>query len=403
MQALTDKRILLGVTGGIAAYKAAELVRRLRDVGAEVQVVMTAAAQRFVAPMTFQAVSGRPVRSDLFDPAGEAAMGHIELARWADVILIAPASADFMARLAGGLADDLLATLCLATRAPLALAPAMNQAMWSAPATTANAERLVARGVHLFGPAHGVQACGDSGPGRMVEPGELVERLAGLFGPRDLEGVPVTITAGPTREALDPVRYISNRSSGKMGFALASTAAARGARVRLVAGPVALPTPPGVERIDVESAAAMYEAVLADPGEVFIGCAAVADYRVADVAGTKIKKHADTLMLKLVRNPDILATVAALPNRPLTVGFAAETDRLEDYARTKLTEKRLDLIAANWVGERAGEGGFDSDRNALKVFWPGGELDLGTDSKRGLAGRLLDLIVARRALSQEQP
>lgn len=397
MQALTHKRILLGVTGGIAAYKAAELVRELRRAGAEVRVVMTAAATRFVAPLTFQALSGHPVRSDLFDPAHEAAMGHIELARWPDLVLVAPASADFMARLAVGMADDLLATLCLATAAPTALAPAMNRQMWAAAATVDNAERLRNRGIRLLGPARGDQACGEVGEGRMLEPARLAAEAATLLRPHDLDGVRITLTAGPTREPLDPVRFLSNRSSGKMGFALAEAAAARGAVVRLVAGPVQLPTPSGVTRVDVTTAQEMLEAVLVDTGEVFIACAAVADYRPAQAAERKIKKDREGLSLALIRNPDILASVAALTERPFTVGFAAETDRLAEYARGKLTAKGLDLIAANWVGERADGGGFDSDRNALQLFWADGEHDLGAGSKRELADRLLDVVVARRA------
>lgn len=395
MQTLQDKRILLGVTGGIAAYKAADLVRRLVAAGADVRVAMTAAATRFVAPLTFQALSGEPVRSELFDPAHEAAMGHIELARWADLILVAPASADFLARLAVGMADDLLATLCLASAAPIAVAPAMNQQMWRAPATVANVARLRARGVHLLGPAAGAQACGDTGPGRMLEPAELVAAVAGLFVPPLLADVRVTITAGPTREPIDPVRFIGNRSSGKMGFALAAAAAAAAARVRLVAGPVALPTPPGVERVDVERAEQMLAVVLADPGEVFIGCAAVADYRVEAPASAKIKKDAERLSLTLVRNPDILATVARGRPRPFTVGFAAETDDLEANARAKLAAKGLDLIAANWVGERAAGGGFESDRNALRVLWADGGITLEQAPKADLARQLIT-IVARR-------
>lgn len=395
MQVLTDKRILLGITGGIAAYKSAELVRQLRRSGADVRVVMTAAARQFIAPMTLQALSGHPVRSDLFDPAHEAAMGHIELARWADLVLVAPASADFLARLAAGMADDLLATLCLATGAPIAVAPAMNRQMWAAPVTGENMARLASRGIVVLGPAEGEQACGETGPGRMLEPEQLVSALTRLAVPADLAGTAVTITAGPTREPLDPVRFLSNRSSGRMGFALASAAAARGARVRLVAGPVHLPTPPGVERIDVETAEEMLAAVLAGPGELFIGCAAVADYRPVAAAPEKIKKKQARLTLELERNPDILATVAALKARPFVVGFAAETENLAEHARAKLRDKGADMIAANWVGRRAGGTGFDSPRNALQLFWADGEASLPEAEKEELAHRLLEQVIGR--------
>ncbi len=405
MQKLVGKRILLGVSGGVAAYKAADLVRRLRHEGAEVRVVLTPAGAEFVRPLTFQALSGHPVRTALFDPAHEAAMGHIELARWADMVLVAPATADFIARLAAGMADDLLSTLSLATAAPIALAPAMNHLMWAAPATRENVATLTRRGVRLFGPAEGPQACGEAGPGRMLEPDQLVRLAAELFGPRPLAGVRVTVTAGPTREAVDPVRFISNRSSGKMGFAVAAAAAAMGAQVRLVAGPVNLPTPGGVERVDVESAQQMLEAVLAGPGNIFIAAAAVADYRMAEPAASKIKKQNDGgLILTLVRNPDIVATVSALAARPFSVGFAAETDALEEHARAKLEAKRLDMIAANWVGERSGGGGFDSDRNALRVLWPDGERDFPLASKETLARDLMSLIAERyrAALAKEE-
>ncbi len=392
MNELANQRILLGVTGGIAAYKSAELVRLLRRAGAEVRVVMTEAAGEFITPLTLQALSGQPVRQALFDPAHEAAMGHIELARWAGQVVVAPASADFIARLAAGMADDLLATLCLATTAPILLAPAMNHRMWLAPVTQENVQRLKGRGVHLVGPACGEQACGESGPGRMVEPAEIVATLCA--GPQSgpLAGVRVTVTAGPTREALDPVRFISNHSSGKMGFAVAAAAAAAGAKVRLVAGPVNLPTPAGVARVDVESAAQMLTAALADPGEIFIACAAVADYRPAQVASEKIKKCTETLSLQLRRNDDIVATVAALLNRPFTVGFAAETEKLEEHARDKLARKKLDLVAANWVGTKAAGGGFDSEENALELFWRGGQRSLERGSKARIAAQLIEEI-----------
>jgi phosphopantothenoylcysteine decarboxylase/phosphopantothenate--cysteine ligase len=332
---LKGRKILLGVTGGIAAYKSAQLVRRLRETGAEVRVVMTPAARAFVSPLTFQALSGNPVRWKLLDPQAEAGMGHIELARWADLVLVAPASADFMARAAQGLADDLLTTLCLASAAPLVLAPAMNQQMWRHAATQANAALLQARGVVLLGPAAGEQACGDVGPGRMLEPEAILAALPvaeGATGP--LAGVPLLITAGPTREPLDPVRFLSNRSSGRMGYALAEALARLGARVCLISGPVALDAPPGVERVLVETALEMQAAVLERVGEarIFVAAAAVADYRPVESAPAKIKKGQAELGLRLVRNPDILAQVAALPDAPFTLGFAAETERVEEYA-----------------------------------------------------------------------
>ncbi|MCW8972629.1 MAG: bifunctional phosphopantothenoylcysteine decarboxylase/phosphopantothenate--cysteine ligase CoaBC [Gammaproteobacteria bacterium] len=394
-QNLAGRHILLGVSGGIAAYKAAELVRGLKKGGAEVRVVMTRAASEFVTPMTLQALSGNPVRQALFDPAHEAAMGHIELARWAELVLVAPASAGFMARLAAGMADDLLATLCLATEAPIMLAPAMNRQMWQAQATQENAATLRRREVQLVGPAEGEQACGESGPGRMLEPLQLLDVCNTHFAAGPLAGVRLTVTAGPTREALDPVRYISNHSSGRMGFAIAAAAAAMGARVRLVVGPVSLPTPAGVERIDVESAEQMLKAVLADPGQIFIACAAVADYRPREVAEEKIKKQAPQLSVALQRTPDILATVAALENRPFTVGFAAETEQLERHARAKLEAKGLDMIAANWVGERAGDGGFNSENNALELYWPGGGESLPSGDKMTLARTLMRRVVER--------
>ena len=390
----SPRRILLGVTGGIAAYKAAELVRRLRERGAEVQVVMTAGARRFVAPLTFQALSGRPVRTELWDEAAEAAMGHIELARWAELVLVAPASADFIARLAGGRADDLLSTLCLATDAPLLLAPAMNRLMWANAATQANVATLGARGVRLLGPASGDQACGETGPGRMLEVEELAAAVFAAERSGPLAGLHVVISAGPTREPLDPVRFISNRSSGKMGFAVAAAARDAGAAVTLVAGPVALATPPGVERVDVETAEQMYRAVhaaIAD-ADIYIGAAAVADYMPARCAKDKIKKTSDYFELSLQKAPDILASVASLERPPFTVGFAAETTDVEKHARDKLTRKRLDLIAANEVGtDRA----FDREDNALLVLWPGGRRELALQSKSGLARELVALIAER--------
>ncbi len=389
---MQGKRILLGVTGGIAAYKSPDLVRRLRERGAEVQVVMTEAAREFVTATTFQAVSGRPVRTDLWDAAAEAAMGHIELARWADVVLIAPATADFLARLATGQADDLLATLCLATEAPVAVAPAMNHVMWSNAATRANVATLQQRGIHIFGPAAGDQACGEVGEGRMLEPLQLVDRIDSLHpGEGPLRGRRVLITAGPTRERIDPVRFISNRSSGKMGFAVAQAAREAGAEVVLVTGPVSLPTPPGVRRVEVESAADMLTAVLREvPGtDIFISTAAVADYRPARPADQKIKKTTDTLDLCMERTSDVLATVAARPDRPFVVGFAAETESVEQNARLKLLKKNLDMIAANEVGH---DKAFDCEDNQLIVLWRNGRHDLGKASKQALARELVALI-----------
>ena len=415
-QPLAHKRILLGVTGGIAAYKSADLSRRLREVGAEVQVAMTPAATAFVAPLTFQAVSGHPVRVDLLDSQTEAGMNHIDLARWADLILIAPATADFIARLAHGMANDLLSTLCLATDQPIAVAPAMNRLMWQNAATQDNCRLLARRGVHLWGPGVGEQACGEIGAGRMLEPTELCGQVIELLGtrqtstaiqtqplavdpplaPHDLQGLCVLITAGPTREALDPVRFISNRSSGKMGFAVAEAAAAAGARVILVSGPVTLKTPSGVKRIDVESALEMHQAVMEQvrDANLFIATAAVADYRAANPLERKIKKTRDTLTLDLVPNPDILAEVAALPShRPFTVGFAAETHDVLKYAEDKRRRKHLDLIAANRVGE-AGSG-FESEQNSLHVLWEGGEQLLPLTDKMQLGRQLIALIAKR--------
>lgn len=389
---LTNRRILLGITGGIAAYKSAELVRRLKERGAEVHVAMTAAAREFITPLTLQALSGNPVHTDLLDPSAEAAMGHIELARWADLVLVAPASADFMARLAHGHADDLLTTLCLATDAPIALAPAMNQAMWRDLATQANAAQLRQRGVALLGPAAGSQACGDVGFGRMLEPDAIAVQAAAQFQSRLLDGVRLMITAGPTREALDPVRYISNHSSGKMGFALAQAAADAGAHTTLIAGPVNLPAPERVQRVDVDSAQQMFDAVMARSGQtdIFIAAAAVADYRPETVADSKIKKSGERMTLTLVRNPDIVAAVAAASPRPFTVGFAAETQQVAEYARDKLERKRLDMIVANDVSQPGI--GFNSDHNAALVLWPQGETALTERSKTQLARDLIGLI-----------
>jgi phosphopantothenoylcysteine decarboxylase / phosphopantothenate---cysteine ligase len=401
---LTSKtRVLLGVTGGIAAYKSPDLVRRLLERGAEVQVVMTAGAQKFVAPMTFQAVSGRPTRSDLWDEGAEAAMGHIELARWAQVVLIAPASADFIARLAHGRADDLLATLCLATEAPLVIAPAMNRVMWANRATQANIGILESRGVRILGPASGNQACGEVGAGRMWEPTLLASSL--LEAPanaRLLTGLNVLITAGPTRERLDPVRYLTNRSSGKMGFAVAVAAREAGAHVTLVTGPVQLPTPAGVTRISVESAREMYAAVHRhiDKADVFIAAAAVADFQPVTVAKQKIKKQGGMVKLELEPAPDIVKSVADMSKRPLVVGFAAETNDVEANARLKLKRKRLDMIAANQVGEDLA---FDCEDNALTVLWPGGKSEVARAPKLEVARELIALIAKRLPPSEGAP
>ncbi len=398
MSKLADKRILLGVSGGIAAYKAPELVRRLRDHGAKVRVMMTRAAEAFITPLSLQAVSGHPVSTDLLDPAAEAAMGHIELAKWADLIIIAPASADLLARLATGMANDIVTTTCLASAAPIAVVPAMNQQMYRAQATQDNLEKLQRYQWMQWGPDHGSQACGDIGPGRMLDPDEIVTRtIQWSRTQQDLAHLNIMITAGPTREALDPVRYISNKSSGKMGFAIAEAAAKRGAKVTLVTGPVNLTTAPGVVRKDVLSAQQMLEAVMDDINtqHIFIGCAAVADYRAIDIAQEKIKKNEDnqSITVQLVKNPDIVASVAALTDyRPWVVGFAAETQNVEEYARQKRERKNLDLICANDVSGTSQ--GFDSDHNALHLFWQDGEKQLPLSSKQLLSQQLLDEIVS---------
>ncbi|MBL8261649.1 MAG: bifunctional phosphopantothenoylcysteine decarboxylase/phosphopantothenate--cysteine ligase CoaBC [Xanthomonadaceae bacterium] len=398
---LAGRRILLCVCGGIAAYKSVELVRRLREIGAEVQVAMTENAQRFIGAASLQAVSGVPVRGSLWDEAAEAAMGHIELARWADAVLVAPATADVLARLAHGMADDLVTTLCLATTAPLSVAPAMNNRMWLHPATLANLATLRARGVTVIGPESGAQACGEIGPGRLSEPPAIVEALAASLasGP-DLSGCRILISAGPTYEDLDPVRFIGNRSSGKMGFAIAASAARRGAQVVLVAGPVSVPTPPGVRRINVRSASEMHDAVLGSlPADVYIGAAAVADYTAREMLPHKIKKAdqpdgGDTMTIELVRTRDVLADVAGHAQRPrVVVGFAAETHDVEHYARDKLVRKKLDMIAANLVG--CAGSGFESDDNALTVIDAEQVHPLGSAPKTVLADALLDLIRAR--------
>jgi phosphopantothenoylcysteine decarboxylase/phosphopantothenate--cysteine ligase len=371
MYSLANKRVLLGVSGGIAAYKSAEVVRRLQDLGATVRVVMTAAATDFITPLTLQALSGNPVHTKLLDTKAEAAMGHIELAKWADVILIAPISANFMAKLASGEASDLLSTLCLASRSLLAVAPAMNQGMWKNPSTQKNLGYLRNRGIHIFGPAEGSQACGDTGPGRMIEPKDIAELTADLFETGSLAGIKVVITAGPTREAIDPVRYISNNSSGKMGYALAEAASEAGAETILISGPVNLKPPSRAKTVYVTSAREMHIAALEEAVDcqLFIACAAVADYRPVNQSEQKIKKSKDEITINLIKNPDIVADIAALTNRPFTVGFAAETpqtkDCLEIYAREKLERKNLDLVIANDVSGRTM--GFDSDDNAVLV------------------------------------
>lgn len=396
MDRLVNKRILLGVSGGIAAYKSADLVRRLQDAGADVRVVMTVSAREFITPLTMQALSGHPVHTDLLDPSAEAAMGHIELARWADLVLIAPASANLMARMAHGHGNDLLTTLCLATGAPIAIAPAMNQQMWADVATQRNLLMLQEKGVHVFGPASGSQACGDVGQGRMLEPIEILQAAAGVFDHQLLTGKHVVITAGPTREAIDPVRYITNKSSGKMGFALAEVAAEAGARVTLIAGPVNLATPSRVQRIDVIRAQDMYEASVAavEQGcDIFIATAAVADYRPVVTADHKIKKSTEEVHLTLVKNPDIVAAISAHSKRPFTVGFAAETQDVVAYANAKLINKKLDMIATNDVSGT--NVGFNSDNNALTVIWPDGHKVLPLASKRQIATQLMELIAIR--------
>jgi phosphopantothenoylcysteine decarboxylase/phosphopantothenate--cysteine ligase len=389
--------IVLGITGGIAAYKAPDLVRRLKERGGDVQIVMTASAEEFVTETSLQAVSGRPVRSNLWDREAERAMSHIELARWADVVLIAPATAEVMARVVSGGAPDLLTTICLATEAPLALAPAMNHVMWNNPATQANRRVLEERGVHILGPAVGSQACGETGAGRMLETDAIAAAVFDLCiskGEGLLAGKKVVITAGPTREPIDPVRYISNRSSGKMGYAMARAALAQGAEVILISGPVNLPEPPGIDVRRVTTAEDMYEAThacIAD-ADIFIAAAAVADYRPAAVPAQKIKKTEASMHIDLVRCPDILASVAALDASPFTVGFAAETERVDEYAKAKREKKKLDMIIANRVGSDCG---FDRDDNSAAVFWADGEQRFPEAPKAELANELIELVAQR--------
>ena len=397
---LQNKKIVLGITGGIAAYKCPEIVRRLKDLGCDVRVVMSAGAKEFITPLTLQAVSGNPVSDSLLDPAAEASMGHIELAKWADLVVIAPATANTIAAINAGLASDLLTTICLATAAPIAVAPAMNQQMYGAAATQDNLSNLHKRGIHIWGPGSGAQACGDIGQGRLLEPVQIVELVQSHFAPKNLN-LNILITAGPTREAIDPVRYISNHSSGKMGFAIAQAAQNMGANVTLISGPVSLSTPPNVNRINVVSASDMHHQALtqAPSHHVFVGCAAVADYRPEHVSGQKIKKNDDEMIVTMTKNPDILADVSALTQqRPFCVGFAAETQDVETYARGKLTRKKLDMIAANNVSV-SGQG-FNSDDNALTLYWPNGQLDLPLANKQELAKQLVVEIIKHYNQSQ---
>ena len=403
---LHNKNILLGVCGGIAAYKSAELLRRLQDAGASVRVVMTASAMEFITPLTFQALSGHPVHTDLLDPAAEAAMGHIELARWADLILIAPITANSLSRLAEGRADDLLSAICLASQSQIALAPAMNHVMWEAAATQAHIQQLITSGHHILGPASGIQACGETGEGRLLEVDELVTACNHLFQPGLLDGVKIMITAGPTHEPIDPVRFIGNRSSGRMGFAIAEAAVEQGADVTLISGPVNLDTPAHVHRIDVETALQMHQAVFQQIQDqaIFIATAAVADYRPANSAEQKIKKSDADLNITLIANPDILAEVAALKPAPFTLGFAAETRQLKEYALKKLQQKSLNMIAANQVAHDEQnpdkqDSGFNSEYNALDVFSAAGEdveeNHLPLTRKSALARQLLSLLAQK--------
>jgi phosphopantothenoylcysteine decarboxylase/phosphopantothenate--cysteine ligase len=395
MAHLFNRNILLGVSGGIAAYKSAELIRQLQELGAEVRVIMTRGAQQFITPLTLQALSGNPVHTELLDSEAELGMGHIELARWADLLLIAPATADLIARLATGRADDLLTTVALATAAPRLIAPAMNQQMWHDKACAANIERLQSLGMNLVGPAAGEQACGDVGPGRMEQPAVIAASAAALFQSGLLQGRRVLISAGPTQEALDPVRYISNHSSGKMGYALARACADAGAKTTLVSGPVNLETPDRVKRINVQSALQMLDQCveLSAENDIFIACAAVADYRPATVQTQKIKKDAEEISLDLVRNPDIVATVSSTNPRPFTVGFAAETNDVVQYAKGKMQRKGLDMIVANDVSKQ--DIGFNSDENAVTVVWPDGEKALAQSSKLNIARQVVELIAGQ--------
>ncbi|ROR99102.1 phosphopantothenoylcysteine decarboxylase/phosphopantothenate--cysteine ligase [Sinobacterium caligoides] len=396
MKQLTNKNILVGVSGGIAAYKSAELIRLFKKAGANVQVIMTAAAMEFITPLTLQALSGNPVHHSLLDPEAEAAMGHIELARWADCIVIAPATADLLSQLSLGSAGTLLSTVVLASSAPIIIAPAMNQAMWRDPATQHNCQQLRSRGMQLIGPNQGEQACGDTGPGRMLEAEEIATSVAAQFQSRSLDGLRVVITAGPTREALDPVRYISNHSSGKMGFSIAAAAAEAGAITTVIAGPVHLSTPDSVHRIDVTSASEMCAATLSliDDCDIFIATAAVADYRPVSSAEQKIKKTTDTLNITLIKNVDIVSTVAARDDSPFTVGFAAETQDVERYARDKMQRKKLDMIIANDVANS--DIGFNSNDNAVTIFSKCGDSEAIAQTSKQQLGRLLIAKIATK-------
>ena len=396
-----NKRVLLGVTGGIAAYKSAEIIRRLREAGASVRVVMTQSAQEFITPLTLQTLSSQPVHCDLLDPRTESAMSHIELARWADIVVIAPASAEFIANHANGHARDLLTTICLATEAKLAVAPAMNQQMWLDTATQNNISKFTERGIIILGPASGIQACGEVGPGRMLEPVAIIERVARLFKSSMLSGVRVLITAGPTQEAIDPVRYMTNYSSGKMGYALAEAAVAAGAKVSLVSGPTSLAVPDRVDCTFVVSAQEMYECVFARLADVdiFIANAAVSDYRAKQILPVKAAKHADNIAIEFVRNPDIVADVTALEHRPFVVGFAAETDDVIKKARDKLIAKKMDLIAANQVG--LVDRGFGSDNNEITALWKDGQHVLGLASKTQIARNFIEIVAKRYALHEK--
>lgn len=399
MLSLTNKHVLLGITGGIAAYKSADLARQFVKAGAKVRVVMTRAATEFITPLTLQALTGNPVHLELLDADAEAGMGHIELARWADLVVVAPATADFLARATRSHADDLLTTLILATPASIAIAPAMNQGMWADQGVQDNVAALQQRGYHILGPAQGEQACGDVGLGRMLEPAEILEQCASLFNPGLLAGQQILITGGPTREAIDPVRYLSNHSSGKMAYAIAEQAAAAGARVTLISGPVSLTTPQDVTRIDVNSAQEMYGAVLEHVGsaDVFIGVAAVADYRPEQVAPEKIKKHDEVMQLRLVRNPDIIRAVANHTPRPLVVGFAAETENLHKNGEQKLHDKKLDLLFANDATTT-----FNSDSVAVTAISAQGQVDLQPGSKTAVARKMIELIAETLATNGDQ-
>jgi phosphopantothenoylcysteine decarboxylase/phosphopantothenate--cysteine ligase len=398
---LSNKRIVLGVTGGIAAYKAAELLRRLQDEGADIRVVMTPAATEFITPLTMQALSGHPVHVDILDTQSESAMGHIELARWADTILIAPASANFIARYCAGQGDDLLTTICLAAQCTIVIAPAMNQAMWRNDQTQNNIRYLQQSAVHLFGPEEGLQACGEVGQGRLLDVAALVKQTIALFPSSILSGKKVLITAGPTREAIDPVRYISNHSSGKQGYALAEAALEAGAEVILITGPTNLTPPDRARTINVVSADDMFNAVNADIEgcDIFIGVAAVADFKPRVFAEQKIKKTKASgnqgMHIELVENPDIIASVAARTPKPYTVGFAAETQDVLRYAKSKLDRKNLDMIVANDVSDETI--GFNSNDNATTLLWKGGQLTLPVMNKLNVATRIIDLI-ARQSL-----